>query len=214
MGLGKLVTGGELGAVTTDDEELYERIVSLGSVKAAKFLKHYTVDDALPFKSRPHGLALAIGTASLTRLEERNKGMKRFAEGIFDSIADVDWLKPQRQFPNTARTYYRVVLCADKAVPLDLLERLREKLRASGIPAIDEEYVKPLTAWNAITGVSFLTTKRFAPPSTAQLTLPATDSIIHRTLHFWGFADPSPSDLPNKIGEAIRLAAQELGIKK
>jgi dTDP-4-amino-4,6-dideoxygalactose transaminase len=104
----KPVTGGEAGIITTDDTELYERILILGHYgrihKALVTDKYRDLHNiGLGIKYRAHPLACAMANVQLKRLPELNeKRRKSFA--IFDEgLRQIPGIHPVEVLPKAVR---------------------------------------------------------------------------------------------------------------
>lgn len=210
MGFGKLVTGGELGVITTDNLNIYERAVAISGVKLTNSLSRITVKDAVPFKARPHGLSIAIANESIDRLKEKNILYSQFANDIYSGIYGLDWISPQKQVPNTSRVYYRIPLILSDALSIDVINTIKEKLRLSDLPYIDEEYGTPLNMWNNIKGINFTSSDRFKySKMTKEGDIPC-EYIGNRVLHFWPYAQPKPESLASDVASELQSISQEI----
>ena len=210
MGFGKLVTGGELGVITTDNLNIYERAVAISGVKLTNSLSRITVKDAVPFKARPHGLSIAIANESIDRLKKKNILYSQFANDIYSGIYGLDWISPQKQAPNTNRVYYRIPLILSDTLSIDVINTIKEKLRLSDLPYIDEEYGTPLDMWNNIKGINFTSSDRFKySKMTKEGNIPC-EYIGNRVLHFWPYAQPKPESLASDVVSELQTISQEI----
>ena len=213
MGLGKLVTGGELGVLTTDDLDIYERAIAISGVKQTDGLSGLIVKDAVPFKSSPHGLAIAIANESIDRLKEKNVLYSRFASEIYCGIRGMDWISPQKQFLNTDRTYYRIPLILKDTLSREVVKQIKEKLRLSKLPYVDDEYGIPLDMWNNIKDLNFMSCDRFSYSKIFKEENIPDEYIGHRIIHFWPYAQSDPESLARDIVNELRYISQEI-VKK
>lgn len=212
MGLGKLVTGGEMGAFTTDSLEFYEKAVALSLIKQTGSLQTIRVKNALPLKARPHGVAVAIANKSIDRLSELNAARAKFAEQLYNGIRNLWWLSPQKCHTDSQRVYYRIVMNISERIPLEIVSAIRDHMQQLQVPYVPEEYDEPLSQWSNIVGMNFTSHDRFS----YQYTVSDIDEsyIGNRTLHFWAIAQPTPANLANIIVDSIYKISKELGIDK
>jgi dTDP-4-amino-4,6-dideoxygalactose transaminase len=206
FGLGKLASGGELGAATTSDRRLHERMVACGGVKMLRACAPSLREDfeeALPLKARPHPCALAIGCAQLARLPERLARSRAYAEEVLAGLSALDGLHPQQALDRAERVFWRIALRVRPEATPDRVSRLTAALRAEGVPLLDDEYPKPLDRWKALAGRDFLR-RRFEPGSPAPAVLPGVASIIARTVFLRPMVIPDPPDLARRIVSAFR----------
>ena len=92
----KNITTGEGGIVTTDDDELAERLRLLRNHGLANRDEHV----ALGYNYRMSDIHAAIGVAQVDRLDEFNSRRREISERYQRELADVDWLEalPVREY--------------------------------------------------------------------------------------------------------------------
>lgn len=86
----KNITSGEGGIVTTDDDEVAERIRLLRSHGMENRDEHV----ALGYNYRMSELNGAIGAPQVERLPEFNRRRTEITERLFDELGDLDWIRP------------------------------------------------------------------------------------------------------------------------
>lgn len=201
FGPGKAASAGELGAVTTANPELFERLLLCGGVRLLPNHLHTRFENALPLKSRPHALALAIGAVQLRRLEDRIQKSRAFAAIVEDGLAHLECLRIQKEEKKAERVYHRIVFTFDGSP--ELLRHLSDALIAENVPLIDEEYCTPLHKRRAISHRDFLHA-RFTPGMPTAWNLPVTERVVDHTLAVRPYISPSPCDLAELVVAAFR----------
>jgi perosamine synthetase len=97
-----MTTGGEGGAITTNDPDVYSFV--------SKYKNHGMIDrdthHILGTNGRMSEMEAAIGRVQLSRLEEMNRVRKIQVEYMKDKLKSVSWLKPQRILPNHESCYF------------------------------------------------------------------------------------------------------------
>ncbi|MCQ4334919.1 DegT/DnrJ/EryC1/StrS family aminotransferase [Natronomonas sp. F2-12] len=86
----KNITTGEGGIVTTDDEEIADRIRLLRSHGMEGRDEHV----ALGYNYRMSDLNAAIGTAQVDRLLGFNDRRREISERLFEELGDLEWISP------------------------------------------------------------------------------------------------------------------------
>ncbi len=97
LGMGKWVSGGELGVIVTDDSELADRCLMLsGMGRAREDLINpnawKNVESVYGVKSRPHAYAVALAFGSLERVEEKLQRTSAIAHRMETAIRQHKWL--------------------------------------------------------------------------------------------------------------------------
>ena len=121
----KIVTTGEGGAVTTDDDELAERTRSLRHHGWSPSNRY----DDLPlpaFNYRLSDVLCALGIPQLRRLEELLAAHERIAAGYAERLAGLDVVLPEAD-PRDRHGWQAYVIQVDRR------DRVMEELRAQGI---------------------------------------------------------------------------------
>lgn len=86
----KNITTGEGGVVTTDDDDLAERIRSLRNHGMAD----RDVHERLGYNYRMDELSGALGSAQVDRLDGFNRRRREISLRLFDELEDLPWLEP------------------------------------------------------------------------------------------------------------------------
>jgi dTDP-4-amino-4,6-dideoxygalactose transaminase len=103
---GKPVSGGEGGIATTNNRELYERMLTYCHLHRTGIAAELTNPayralgtEGVGLKFRAHPLALALAKVSLDTLEERNAGRAAWRRTLYGALADLPGLEPPRSYP-------------------------------------------------------------------------------------------------------------------
>jgi len=164
-GKAKLVTGGELGIVTANDDIHRDRMLLYGHVnrvpKALITDEYRYLDNAVGMKYRPHSFATAIALEQFktlgARIERLSANCRRFEAGL----AEVDGFSPYETPEGGERVYWRVPIRVDgdrfPDLP-DLVARLTER----GVPA-EKRNPRLIHAHNVIREYYGVTTDRAFP---------------------------------------------------
>lgn len=120
MGKGKLITGGELGVLTTDSMQIRDRVMLFSHtnrVPIAYITKKYLhISNAIGVKYRPHALALRLALDQFADFENRNERLRENAERL-ESIIKSRGSSVQRTYPKAKRSYWKVIV-------IDEIERI------------------------------------------------------------------------------------------
>jgi dTDP-4-amino-4,6-dideoxygalactose transaminase len=136
----KAVTAIEGGVATTNDADLYERMVILGrygSIEQLLVTDRYRAlhNIGLGIKYRPHPLGMAIASVQLRRLPELNAHRRRWFAQLDAALEALPGLAPQRVYPKAERggllLYSGKILPDELGVPLAVFRRA---LAAEGVP--------------------------------------------------------------------------------
>jgi dTDP-4-amino-4,6-dideoxygalactose transaminase len=96
--------------------------------------------EGLGLKYRAHPLALALATASLETLEERNAGREAWRQGLHAALADLPGIRFPRSYPKARDAgFYGGLKAIYRPEALGGLSRQRlvAALRAEGVPIVD-----------------------------------------------------------------------------
>jgi dTDP-4-amino-4,6-dideoxygalactose transaminase len=140
----KLLTAGEGGLITTNDEELAELSWSLrhcGRSRAGKWYEHERVG----WNSRMTELQGALLLSQLSKLQGQNARRRRNAQVLSRGLTGIPGITPNPQHPQTENdVYYLLCLRYDSAQWDDVPRgRVVKALNAEGIP-VTEGYCFPL----------------------------------------------------------------------
>jgi len=133
----KLLTCGEGGIITTDDDELAEAAWSLrhyGRTREGLWYQHFR----LGWHYRMTELQGALLLTQLAKLPEQNARRRRNAEALFDALEAVPGVTPCRQNRQADKKVHYLVILRYDAAKWDGLsrERLIDALNAEGIPCL------------------------------------------------------------------------------
>lgn len=148
FGLGKLISGGELGIATTDDPGLRDRMLLYGHVNRvpnAYLTEHYRhLPNAIGIKYRPHAFALQL---ALDQMESYRDRCSRLLKNTNDLLQEMNasGLKTQRSFVEAGRVFWKVVIMAEPP----LLDLLKAAAAAEGL-SLEGNHYYPLLHKNPI----------------------------------------------------------------
>jgi dTDP-4-amino-4,6-dideoxygalactose transaminase len=137
FGKGKLISGGELGAVTTSNDHYRDRMLLYGHVNRVPqgliTPEYRHMHNAVGVKYRPHPFAMALAFEQLMTYHERSKKMFENAEKFEKGLADIVGFEAFCA-PNEAdRVYWRIPVRVDKA-RFGSPERVLDRLISKGCP--------------------------------------------------------------------------------
>ena len=124
----KIITTGEGGMVTTDDDALAARMRSLRNLAYGR--KERLVHDAVGFNFRMTGLQAALGLSQLERIEETIAAKRRLAQTYGELLSNVPEIVRPAEAPWARHVYWMYgVLLADDVDRSreDVAARLRER---------------------------------------------------------------------------------------
>ncbi len=112
MGKGKLISGGEVGIVTANDDRLRDRMVLYGHVnRVPRGLitdEYRHLQNAVGMKYRPHPFTMALALEQMSTYGERSarlvKNIQRFEAGL----AEIPFFEPFAVPAKAERVYWRV----------------------------------------------------------------------------------------------------------
>ena len=145
----KNINSGEGGAITTDDEELFERAWSFkncGRTRGGEWYQHDVIGDNF----RMSQFQAAVLRAQLTRMEEWAEHRAANATYLCEGLREIGGLVPQQTYPQVTRHGWHFILTRyqPEAFGNWSRERFIAALRAEGIPA-SRGYI-PLYATGAV----------------------------------------------------------------
>jgi perosamine synthetase len=219
----KAVSGGESGVATTDDPELFDRMVFLGHFgRGPQGEGNHTFDDlgdmSLGTKYRPHPFAIALALCNLKRLPELNRHRTRSYAVLNDALRGVDGIELVEPREGTVRGgflefKFKAAKAAIDRVPLDAIE---EALQAEGAPVHKDRYSNINFTYGLLHKAPLFTTFDrtslggcFYDPATYDgkpvhaPTLPVTEDVCGRLLSTYAFADVDEAYLL-ELAEAFR----------
>lgn len=120
FGKGKLISGGELGAVTTNDDRYRDRMLLYGHVNRvphALITQEYRhMHNSVGVKYRPHPFAMALAMEQLQTYVRRSRQLienaRRFEEGLSGIAGFTTFTAPER----ARRVYWRILVRVDPEV--------------------------------------------------------------------------------------------------
>lgn len=145
LGKGKLISGGELGCATTDDEGLRDRMIVLGHTnRSPSDLKTGFWDqNTVGLKLRPHLAGPILASPQLKRFPEKRAALLTTCGRICAMLSDHGFLV-QAAPPDTERVYWRIVFQADsRRLPSASVDEIRAAMLAEGLP-LDGNHYWPL----------------------------------------------------------------------
>ena len=143
----KAVSGGESGVATTDDPDLFDRMVLLGHFgRGGNGEGNRTFDGlgdmSLGTKYRPHPFAIALALCQLERLPDLNRHRTHNYAVLNDAMRDIPGIEVIDPRPECTRGGYlefkfKVARDVVDRVPLD---RIEQAIQAEGAPLKKDRY--------------------------------------------------------------------------
>jgi dTDP-4-amino-4,6-dideoxygalactose transaminase len=225
----KAVSGGEAGVATTNDPELFDRMLLLGHFgriasgeKANTFV--HLGDMSLGTKYRPHPLAIAIANEHLKRLPELNRLRRRNFELLREHLRDCPGLRPIEPYPEAVpaaflefKLHYEPQACGGLS-----REQFAEAVQAEGAPLSVDRYSNFNYTYGLLHLAPLFNTfdrtqlggcfydptvnggkpvERYRPGS-----LPVTEQVCQQLLGFPAFTDV-PEEFVIQCAQAVRKVA-------
>ncbi|RLG17571.1 hypothetical protein DRN63_02845 [Nanoarchaeota archaeon] len=135
----KVMTTGEGGMITTNDDTIAERARILRDQGKEDFSSNRIVE--LGYNWRMQEISAAIGIVQLKRLPEMLERRNEIARYYDREFSRVNGLNPIITPKNIINSYYKYVLILDHGIDR---EQLKEKLREKGVRCSGEVYWPPL----------------------------------------------------------------------
>ncbi|MHA1819037.1 MAG: DegT/DnrJ/EryC1/StrS family aminotransferase [Promethearchaeota archaeon] len=143
---GKAMTGGEAGALVTNDEELYQRAMLVGQYKRTQ--TDITIDKykpyaytALGWKYRAHPVAAVLANIQLKYLDQRNAERNKAHEYFSEALKEIEGIDPPYNAPYSKHGgWYGLRLLIQKEKVKAPLDHVIELLKAEGVKASKERY--------------------------------------------------------------------------
>jgi dTDP-4-amino-4,6-dideoxygalactose transaminase len=138
----KIVTTGEGGMLTTDDDDLAERAEVLRNhgASVSEEMRHagptpYLLPDfeELGFNYRMSDLQGAVGVVQLARLDALLAERRRWADWYTSTLADLEWLRTPVVPPGWDHSWQSYVCVVDEQVAPAPRDRLMERLQELGV---------------------------------------------------------------------------------
>ncbi len=205
----KAVSGGEAGIATTNDPELFDRMVLLAHFgRGPKGEGAHTFDAigdmSLGAKYRPHVFAIALAQCNLDRLGELNRLRTRNYARLNALLRDVPGLElvePRAECQRGGYLEFKFKVSREMADRVGV-EVIEEALRAEGAPIAKDRYsnmnftygllhTAPLftTFDRRSIGGGFYDPRSYDGPSKANPVLPVTEDVCTRLLSTFAFID-------------------------
>ncbi|HEX5337632.1 MAG TPA: DegT/DnrJ/EryC1/StrS family aminotransferase [Gallionella sp.] len=114
----KTITTGEGGMFVTQDDALYEKVLTLSNHGRAREQSKQFWPDVVGFKYKMSNLQAAIGCAQMERIEELIAAKRRIFAYYADHLRDLP-LKMNPESVGTKNGYWMPTIVADDGVPFD-----------------------------------------------------------------------------------------------
>ncbi|MEM0085036.1 MAG: DegT/DnrJ/EryC1/StrS family aminotransferase [Candidatus Methanomethylicia archaeon] len=135
----KVMTTGEGGMITTDDEEIANKAKILRDQGKESFASNIIVE--LGYNWRMNEISAAIGIVQLKRLNEIIMKRNLIAKIYDEAFSKMSEAKPLKTPSNILNNYYKYIVILDKNIER---EKLKAKLRDKGVRCGGEVYWPPL----------------------------------------------------------------------
>jgi len=141
LGLTKLITGGELGCVVTDDLRYRDRLLVSGHINRAPgaLATDEWVHNAVGLKGRPHPVALMLALGQLDRFAEKQRLLTETA-GRIEQLLRRAGAEPLLARWPSERVWWRIVAYGETAAHA---EEISQRLTAAGVP-LEKNHYDPL----------------------------------------------------------------------
>lgn len=114
----KTVTTGEGGMLVTNDDRLYETVLTLSNHGRARGEARQFWPERVGFKHKISNIQAAIGCAQMTRIDELVAAKRRIFKTYEQALSDLP-LKMNPEPPGTVNGYWMPTIVADPGVPFD-----------------------------------------------------------------------------------------------
>lgn len=135
----KVMTTGEGGVVTTDDDKMTEKARVLRDQGKENLASNMIVE--LGYNWRMDEISAAIGLVQLRRLPQIIKRRNKIAKCYDQALSKMSSIEPLKNPPNILHNYYKYVALLDHGIDR---EKLKESLRTHGVRFGGEVYWPPL----------------------------------------------------------------------
>lgn len=135
----KVITSGEGGMITTNNDDIARKAIILRDQGKENFNSNIIVE--LGYNWRMPEINAAIGIVQLRRLEEFIAKRNAIAKIYDEAFQKMSGIKPIKTPPNILNNYYKYVAILDEDIDR---EKLKAKLREKGVRCGGEVYWPPL----------------------------------------------------------------------
>lgn len=114
----KTITTGEGGMFVTNDDELYQRVLTLSNHGRVRGETRQFWPKRIGFKYKMSNVQAAIGCAQVERIDELVAGKRRVFEAYRDALAGLP-ISMNPELPNTTNGYWMPTMVVNEGVPFD-----------------------------------------------------------------------------------------------
>ena len=114
----KTLTTGEGGMFVTNDDSVYERVLTLSNHGRARGETRQFWPERIGYKYKMSNVQAAIGCAQLERIEELIAGKRRVFEAYRDTLTNLP-LRMNPEPPGTVNGYWMPTIVVDAGIPFD-----------------------------------------------------------------------------------------------
>ncbi|MBZ0224283.1 MAG: DegT/DnrJ/EryC1/StrS family aminotransferase [Dokdonella sp.] len=168
----KTITTGEGGIFVTNDDALFERVLTLSNHGRARGETLQFWPERIGYKYKMSNLQAAIGCAQLERIDELIAGKRRVFEAYKQALADLP-LTMNPEPAGTTNGYWMPTIVVDEGVPFDR-ETLLAAFKADNIDG--RVFFWPLSSLDSFSGAT--TPPTSAAISSRAVNLPSYDAIL------------------------------------
>lgn len=145
FGKGKLISGGELGVLTTNNKLIQEKAMRFSHVNRVP--KDLTIEslksihNAVGLKMRPHGVALQLGLINLNKFQKYFPILKQNVLSFEKSLSSIEGYAPVKHYQDAQRSFWKFPIFVKETITA---EELLNYLKENGIPAEKNNYARLL----------------------------------------------------------------------
>lgn len=149
MGLGKLITGGELGIAVTNDARIRDALLLFGHVNrvpaAFETDAYRHLPNSVGPKYRPHALAMVIALSQIDRYEEKMRRNIEVSAELEAKLDQIPGFARTHTYPKAQRVYWRLpILIEREEWPVIPASRILQALKAEGVPLSGSQHIRSL----------------------------------------------------------------------